>query len=187
MSAPLLTPTVSTIPGTVLALMEKLQGLTWPTLLGTDNNVEVFDGITGTSVPANYVTLGAGTGIKVEPGKTWTPLGAPHYEEAFSVGCEVSCLVGGSNLPGDFGVSDAQRSARSNAFAIFETIRTALRADLRLTNVTDPPGILWSSVKITGDVVQTDEEDPEAAAGRACTLPFSFYAVAVVYSPTGAV
>ncbi len=187
MAAPILNPAVSTVPGVILALNEKLSTLTWPTLAGNDQAVSVYDGMTGPSEPANYVTIAAGSGaVKMRDAGTWTQLQAPHREEAYSVGLEISCLVGGSDDVGDFGLSDAQRSSRANAFAIFATIQTAVRTDMRLTSVADPPGILWSSVAVSG-IDQTGEDDPESQAGRACTLRVDFHVLAILNSPTGVV
>ena len=89
-----------------------------------------------------------------------------------------SSYVGGSAAHADYSAaSDAQRNARTNAFAIVGAIETALRIDHNLTSgVADNPHIYWCEVGTRIDLEQTADDDPESDKGRIATVTFDIHA-----------
>ncbi len=170
--------TTSTEGAVVLALLEKFAGLTYPTMLGSNEPVQIFDGIPGPNQPDNYIQVGGFDVPDIVQGtQTWAGLGATVRYEDYEVNCAVSCYVGGDadqtfTTAGE--PSDAQYAARTNAYAIFAQIEIAMQADVQLLNVTNPPGILWCEV-LPKSTQQTEAGDPESGIGRVCNRLFSIH------------
>ena len=173
----------STEPSVLLALLEKFAGLTYPTLLGSNEPVYVFDGITGPNQPDNFIQVGGTQDPTISGGQVFAGLGATVKYEDYVIDCAISCYVGGDDNPGwgsadtatsSAAKSEAQLSARSNAYAIFAQIEQALISDIQLQNVADPVNpftVLWCEV-VPKTTTQTNDDDPESSKGRACNIYF---------------
>ena len=176
----------STMPSVMVALLEKFAGLTFPTLLGSNEPVYVFDGIPGPNQPDSYIQLGGTQAPAVSGGQAWAGLGATVRYEDYVIDCAVSCYVGGDANAGwgstqtsssAAATSDAMLSARSNAFAIFAQIEEAMVADVQLQSVANPVNpftVLWTEV-IPKTVEQTADGDTESEKGRICNIFFDIH------------
>lgn len=166
----------STVAAFVQAILELLSGLTWPTLVGDDEEVYVFDGITGPNEPSNFIIVGGSQTPAISGTQHWRGLGAQRKLEDYTVSLTISCYVAGDDSQAFDGtnpstVSDAQMQARNNAFALMAQIETQLRGvGVMLTNVADPPNNIWCELGPKVNVQQTADGDPESDKGRICTI-----------------
>jgi hypothetical protein len=171
----------STLPGVILALLEKFNGLTYPKMLGEPSPVYVLDGIPGPDAPDHYLSVGGDGRPAGEISQRYQNLGGTRRDEDVTVHCLASSYVAGAAAPADYSVaSDAQRNARTNAFAIVGAIETALRSDKNLTNVTDAPGIYWCEAVTVGELEQSADDDVESDKGRTATVRFDIHARAQI-------
>lgn len=184
----------STTPSVMVALLEKFAGLTYPTMLGSGQPVYVFDGIPGPNQPDSYVQVGGTTtgGQAVSGTQEWAGLGATVQYEKYDIDCAISCYVAGDANAGwgssdiaasAAAASDAMLSARTNAFAIFAAIQTAMQADIQLQSVADPVDpttVLWTlcTYKTTE---QTADTDDASAMGRICNIFFDVHVEARIF------
>ncbi len=173
----------STQPSVVIALLEKFAGLSYPALLGSNEPVYVFDGITGPNQPDNFIQVGGTQDPAIAGGQVFAGLGATVKYEDYVIDCAVSCYVGGDANAGwgstdtassAAAASDAMLSARSNAYAIFTQIEQAMISDIQLQSISNPVNpttVLWTEL-VPKTTVQTTDQDPESDKGRACTIYF---------------
>lgn len=177
-----MTVATSTIPSVLTALLEKLNGLTWPAMIG-GQPVYVFDGIVGPSQPDNTVVVGGEQDPAAEGDQEWMTVGGRRRQEEYTIEITASSYVGGESGISAAStaastaalVSNAQASARTNAFAIVGAIEAALRADPQLQQVTDPPdpgAVLYCAFGSRIVLTQTTEDDPESPLGRIATVTF---------------
>lgn len=168
--------TTSTIGAMCLALLEKWGGLTWTSLGGSGEPPVIFDGVPTANQPDNLIALG-GTAAPTSTGEQpFAGLGGVYKYETYEITAFVSCYVGGAAgsgvmASGGADPSDAQGTARTNAYAILATLETAARQDKQLLTVTNPPGILWHDLQPVNEE-NTNADSPEAADGRATTIEF---------------
>lgn len=173
----------STQPSVMIALLEKFAGLTFPTMLGSGEPVYVFDGDPGQNQPDSYIQVGGTQDPAISGGQVFAGLGATVKYEDYVIDCAVSCYVGGNAATGwgstdtatsTQAQSDAQLSARTNAYAIFAQIEQAMISDIQLQNVAnpvDPTTVLWTEI-IPKTTQQTSAADPESDKGRICNIFF---------------
>lgn len=170
--------TASSIPQTIVALVELFEGLTWPELIGArDHKVYVFDGIAGAEPPDNFIQIGGDQSPAAEGEQQWASLGARQRSEDYTVECLVTSFVGGDSSGQGHRAANAQRSARTNAFGVLELIGDALRSDPSLRGVADPPAARVFTAELGNGikVEQTADGDPEAEHGRICTVFFGIH------------
>lgn len=167
----------STMPSVTLALLQKFSGLTYPTMLGSNEPVEVFDGIPGPNQPDNYIQVGGTQAPAIAGGQVFAGLGATVKYEDYVIDCAISSFIGG-DADQPFATaqeaSDAMLSARTNAFAIFAQIEQAMVSDIQLQSVTTPVNpftVLWTEL-VPKTVEQTADGDPESEKGRICNIFF---------------
>lgn len=137
----------------------------WRDLPECQAPVVVFDGMPD-SAPDTLVTIG-GTSTPVTVGnRTWASLGGPSgipaQDETYAINCVVSSYVGGG--------SEAQKTARDNAFTIFEAIEVQVRKDPQCGGLL---GTGWTTFSEIEDMTQTSADDPEVDKGRICTVLFT--------------
>ncbi len=183
----------SALPGVMLALLQKFASLDYSLGNTQDPTLYIFDGITGPNLPDNYVSLGGEQDPAASGEQQWANLGATAVNEDITIECEVSSYVGGTDDGSNWSpsstvtdqvaqVSDAQLSARTNAFAIYAAIEVALKNDPQLAAVDNPPtGLLWTKVGQREQIIQTARNDPESMKGRRCRLIFTIYGKVRLY------
>jgi hypothetical protein len=177
----------------MVALTEKITGLTYPTtLIGTDGYVQFLDSSAAGGFSAeNAVFIGFDRedGDIVRSTQTYAGLGGMAKNETVIVNCAVSCFVGGSaDTDGELlDDSDAQNSAKQNAYAILAVIENAIVDDKQLLLVADPPVnpttntnlILWSELSESGCIGGAAKSG--GAIGRSADITFSFTAHCRLY------
>jgi len=169
----------------MLALTQKVTGLTYPALIGTDTAVQFLDSPSAGGFEADnavFVGLDPDTGTEGASGtQTYAGLGGFVKYETYAIRCAVSCFVGGSSDPNGLllTTSDAQNSARQNAFAILNTIEAAIVDDKQLLGVANPPlnpagpaMVLWLDL---GDIAYLPSEvtNNGGTVGRQADVTFS--------------
>lgn len=162
----------STIQAVLVGLIAKFNTLTFTGLTTNDPNVVVYDGFPGPNQPDNLIVVGGTPNNTVDGGQTYAGLGAQVKYEDYEVECFISCWVGGDDSQGQQGASDAQNTARNNAFLILAQIEAALKSDLRLLSVPSPPGILWLEI---GRTALEETSADNAADGRFATIQFNVH------------
>lgn len=163
----------SSIPAVIDYLLATLRALSIVTNPTTP--VQVFDGFPGPSIPDDFVAIGGGSFPTANGPEDWAAIGALKRDEDYLVEIAISAYRGGSsdsNNPLDS--SNAQKTARDRAFAIWSAIDGAVRGTQAKVTL-GPPGSptinMWSGITdIT--VEQTDVNDPNALMGRRCTIVF---------------
>ena len=133
--------------------------------------VAVYDGPPGPNEPDLFVSI-AGNGETIGGPQEWASLGgttgAPARDEHYVIDGFVFSIVGGDNVSGVTGISDAQKSARDAAYVIFHDFESALRLDPKLSGTLRDG---WAGIA-DHRLVQTDPEDPKSQMGRYVVLTF---------------
>jgi hypothetical protein len=134
--------------------------------------VAVLDGFPGEiSGLDTIVTVGGEMNPTATGTMSWAALGGPvpARDERYTIDVGVWCWVGGSNNVDDLeSLSDAQKTARDNAFTIVRAIEKAVRNDPTFGGLF---GTGWSSVLDTFHVDQTNA-DTDPTQGRVCDVHF---------------
>jgi len=139
--------------------------------------LEVFDGFPGPNAPDNFVQIGGLEQTATSATQEWMSLGstnglAPARDEKYTINCATCCYVGGSDADGT-STSDAQKSARDNAFTIVRAIEVGIRENPKLASATAGDGLIsgglgtgWVAFGDHIELQQTDAQDPRAGMGR---------------------
>lgn len=135
-------------------------------LFAAQTDVRVSDGwpVTGArrTVRLGFPPEGTDTDTAVEPAQ----LGADQESETYRIPGRVSSWVGGAEL--------AVKTARDEAFAMFDTILTWIRT----TNGRTMGGALNSNIaRIESYIVAETSEKGSAAEGRRCEITFTVLCV----------
>lgn len=184
--------TTTSIPNVIDALLTKWRGLAVK-VAGVDSLI-VFDGMPGSYLPDTFACVGGLPGNTVNGAQDWASLGAAYTgtpasrDEKYTITCYARSYVGGSDDAGGTGFSDAQKTARDNAFAVVSVLEDAVRTDPVLRNVTsvfpDGQGLKtgWLSFGTRYDVEQTPEDDASAEKGRWANVIFEVAVYKRLYS-----
>ncbi len=168
----------------LVALTQKVMGLTYPTLIGTDSAVQFLDSTAAGGYAAeNAVFIGLDPeGAEIVHGtQTYAGLGGMVKYETYVILCAVSCFVGGSLGPDDtlLDSSDAQNNARANAYAIFGVIEQAIIDDKQFLGVASPPlnasgpaMVMWSDVNELGCIAGL-AKSKDVVIGRSADISFT--------------
>jgi hypothetical protein len=148
--------------------------------------VFVYDGIQGPNSPDLYVAVGGMSEPTEEGTVEWAELGADAQWEDYEVQSYIYSWVGGDDnfgqgSNGNDAVNDAQKTARDNAFTVYNAINAALLADVNfyLSNLAaggTMPLVQWCNIS-----KKTLLQTPAAAdgdtgqRGRAARIDFSIY------------
>ena len=169
-----MTTQVTSVPNVIDALLSKIRALTAVT--GAQPPVLVYDGPPGPDEPDLYVTVGGGTEVVSDGRQTVASLGSAatkpaSFDENYAISGWVYSFVGGGDDAGVAGVSDAQKTARDNAYTIFEAISTAIQNDPTLAAETsvfpDGNGLASGWINVEDHrLEQTNPDDDKSAFGR---------------------
>lgn len=167
-------------PDVVDALLAKFRGLNL--ISPTDRQpVVVFDGYSGPSYPNLFVQVGGEPEPTADGKQEWISLGSSNggvpasRDELVTIHCYVFSAIGGDDDLGQSGASDAQKTARDNAFYVVRAIESALRSDVFLANGGTPVlrYAAWASFAESHFIVtQTSGDDEDAAQFRKCRVDF---------------
>lgn len=162
----------TSIPAVVDALLVLWRALNLVDATGSP--ISIFDGYPGPQLPDTFVQVGGIDQLTADGSQDWASLGvtnliAPARDERYAIDCAVTSYMGGVDA-GVTGTSDAQKTARDNAFTVLTALETAVRGDPKLGSTL---GTGWISFGERVSLSQTTPEDPEAGKGRTATFLFS--------------
>ena len=170
----------TTQPDCIDALVTLFRGLS--TVTGNPP-VAVYDGEPGGQSEDKYLQVGGGsTPTTVAGTQAWGPFGisgvtAPTRDETFVIICYAYAFVGGVQ-DGSNTASDAQKTARDQAYALVRDAETGLRTDPKLitamtANGVTNPGVGTGWIALTRmDLLQNDSTDPQLGLGRRAIVEF---------------
>lgn len=159
-----------------LLLMFRNLNLTSPT---DGSPVPVFDGFPGPGYPDLFVQVGGAAEPSGDGKQEWISLGSSNggipasRDELMSVHCYVMAKAGGDADIPQTGPSDAQKTARDNAFYVVRAIETALRNDVFLANGGTPvlQYAAWASFAESHMIVDQTSSDSDTRF-RVCQVSF---------------
>jgi hypothetical protein len=143
--------------------------------------VIVYDGLQGPDSPDLFLAVG-GMAEPTEDGTVeWAELGDEAQWEDYEVACYIWSWVGGDDNAGQGSaadaVSDAQKTARDNAFTIYNAVNGALLADVMfLATNGGQPLVQWCNVshKTVHQTPAAAEAD-DGSMGRSCRIDFRIH------------
>lgn len=170
-----------------------LDGLlsTFRAMAATTGNppVTVYDGEPGEQPEDLFIQIGGGlSDVTATAQQDWRSLGisggaAPTRDERGTITCYASAWVGGVDA-GTLSTSDAQKTARDQAFALVAACEVAVRDDPKLTIPIGGSGLGtgWISFGTRIELVQPDSQDPELSKGRRAVVVFDIEWYTYLYS-----
>lgn len=141
--------------------------------------VPVYDGFSGPGYPNLFVQIGGEPEPVGDGRQEWISLGSSNggvpasRDEFVSIHCYVYSVIGGDDDLAQDGASDAQKTARDNAFFVVRAIEAALRNDVFLANGGTPVlrSAAWASFGESHFVVNQTGPDDDTRF-RACRVDF---------------
>lgn len=131
----------------------------------------VFDGFPGQMIPDNFIAIGGGSTPTAYGPENWALIGALKRDENYLVEIALASYVGGSSdSQNQTDYSNAQQTARNQAFAMFNAIDGALRGTPQKVTLAGNVNIASELTDI--NVEQSDLNDPLVKLGRRCTIVF---------------
>lgn len=185
-----MTVLTTSVPNVIDAILHKIRGLA---VCDPKTGCQVLDGPPpGPETPDLYVTIGGDVDPTIDGQQDWMSLGAvpgtaPALDERYLLNGYIYAYCGGADDGSGLASSDAQKTARDSAYAVFAAIEAALRVDPCLIAETGVfpngrgLGTGWVGMN-QHRLEQTDPEDDRSSYGRYVTIRFSLAVFHRLYS-----